>query len=366
MQGARVLHGDRAGEKHGCKGSNKCAGNVRELTKAECDGIKGNGHRRQVAVRARAPRARARRVRRTLVAGRMPPMQAVWMRARLSLALALCLAACSSTSGPTTGDARDASSDARTGVAHDASGDARKGVAHDATSDAGIGAPADAGADGRAAANDSGLPLADEACSAFDIPLASLTAHNTSASPDYEASSSAVAANFGTTSTVSQAGATVTISPAAMDMSMNPVTPGHVSHTDVHTLVPSRPDLRWFAHITPWFGSSSHVDIGVNYDTAAYVQAMVTDMKSRGFDGVIIDWYGQGSFEDSVTLKLRTYLDTLPAKSFTFIIMMDKGIVSGLSAAAGRRRWRRRLRTSSRAEGLPTSATRTTSSRGKP
>ncbi len=40
-KGLASCTGIAAGEKHGCKGSNKCAGNVRELTKAECDGIKG-------------------------------------------------------------------------------------------------------------------------------------------------------------------------------------------------------------------------------------------------------------------------------------------------------------------------------------
>lgn len=29
------------GEKHGCKGQNSCGGNTREITKAECDAIKG-------------------------------------------------------------------------------------------------------------------------------------------------------------------------------------------------------------------------------------------------------------------------------------------------------------------------------------
>jgi len=29
-----------------------------------------------------------------------------------------------------------------------------------------------------------------------------------------------------------------------------------------HSLIPSRPDLRWFAHATPWFGGGSHINIG--------------------------------------------------------------------------------------------------------
>ena len=175
-----------------------------------------------------------------------------------------------------------------------------------------------------------GGPAADGGCQAFDVPLASLTAHNTSASPSYDQSH--FPANFGTSSWVSQSGATVAVDPSRMDMSMNPVTPGHVSGMNVHTLIPSRPDLRWFAHITPWFrtGGGSHIDIGLNNDSPAYVQAMVTDMRNRGFDGLIVDWYGKGSFEDSVTLLVQKYVATLPAGSFKFIIQMDKGI-PGLS-----------------------------------
>ena len=44
------------------------------------------------------------------------------------------------------------------------------------------------------------------------------------------------------------------VDPTKMDESVDPITPGHVSHTDVHTLIPSRPDLRWFANGTCWLG----------------------------------------------------------------------------------------------------------------
>jgi hypothetical protein len=194
----------------------------------------------------------------------------------------------------------------------------------DASPDAGAAPSGEGGAGG----GDAGLVAPDAGCTAFDVPLASLTAHNTSASPNYDQAH--FSANFGTTSWVSQAGATIPVDPSRMDMSMNPMTPGHVSRMDVHSLIPSRPDLRWFAHVTPWFrtGGGSHIDIGLNNDSSAYVQAMVTDMKNRGFDGLIVDWYGKGSFEDSVTLLIQQYLSTLPPNTFKFIVMMDKGIAN--------------------------------------
>jgi len=173
-------------------------------------------------------------------------------------------------------------------------------------------------------------PDAAPTCSA-NVDVTALGAHDTSAFATYDQAH--FAANFGTTTWISQSGTTMPVDPAKADMSLNPITPGHVSNVDVHTLIPSRPDLRWFAHITPWFrkgGGGGHVDIGLEYDSDAYVQSMVDDMRRRGFDGVIVDWYGQGSYEDSVTLRMQKYIDSLPPKSFTFIIMMDAGI-SGLS-----------------------------------
>lgn len=177
------------------------------------------------------------------------------------------------------------------------------------------------------------LFLATQAATAFglsfNVPLVSLTNHNTSANPAYNQSN--FGANFGTTSWVNQNGTTMTIDPSQMDESLNPVTPGHVSKTDVHTLIPSRPDLRWFAHATPWFGSASHINIGLTNNTSAYVAAMITDMKNRGFNGVVIDWYGQGDGTDGVTQKIKSYLAGIPGNTFTYIIMIDKGVHGGLS-----------------------------------
>ena len=40
-KGNATCAGTAVNEKHGCKGQNACGGNVREITKAECDAIKG-------------------------------------------------------------------------------------------------------------------------------------------------------------------------------------------------------------------------------------------------------------------------------------------------------------------------------------
>jgi len=161
----------------------------------------------------------------------------------------------------------------------------------------------------------------------FNVALASLTNHNTSAYVAYNETN--FPANFGTTSWINQNGTTMAVDPTQMDESLNPITPGHVSHVDVHTLIPSRPDLRWFAHATPWFGTGSHINIGLVNNSDSYVAAMITDMESRGFNGVVIDWYGQGDGTDGVTQKIKSYLASQPGNTFTYIVMVDKGVRGG-------------------------------------
>ena len=156
------------------------------------------------------------------------------------------------------------------------------------------------------------------------VSIASITGHNTSASAAYNQTN--FGANFGTSTWISQGGATMSVDPSKMDLSLNPITPGHASNVDVHSLVPARPDLRWFAHATPWFGPSNHINIGLNNNTDAYISAMLTDMINRGFDGVVVDWYGQGGVVDQATLLIQQHLRAIPSNTFKLIIMMDKGI----------------------------------------
>ncbi len=176
--------------------------------------------------------------------------------------------------------------------------------------------------------------LAGEACAAglkFDVKLDSLTEHNTSASPNYNQTN--FPKNFGNTSYVSRT-KTVEIDPAKMDRSMMPVSPGHVSGMDVHKLIPSRPDLRWFVHLMPWYGAADQpIDIGLDCDTDAYVKSLVTDLMNRGFNGVIVCWNGKTSRSDSIARRIQSYLRRFPARRFTFLILMDEGLTNGIPIA---------------------------------
>ena len=68
----------------------------------------------------------------------------------------------------------------------------------------------------------------------FNVPLLTLTNHNTSACSNYSPHfGGLVSQNFGSTSWVDTNGDTININSNLVDMSLNPVSPGHVSHVDV-------------------------------------------------------------------------------------------------------------------------------------
>jgi hypothetical protein len=50
-----------------------------------------------------------------------------------------------------------------------------------------------------------------------------------------------------------------------------------------------------FVHLLPWFGTSSHISVGYPSNNTAQVQRQLSDMASRAFDGVAVDWYGEAT-----------------------------------------------------------------------
>ena len=162
----------------------------------------------------------------------------------------------------------------------------------------------------------------------FNISLQSLTAHNTSANPAYNMTT--FPDNFGLDSFIDGNGGVVQVDPMLMDRSMNPTTPGHVSTVDVHTLIPSRPDLRWFAHLMPIYADppqSWRLKVGVACNTDEWVSRMLSDLRQRGFDGVIIDWYMEphpNKVANEVALLVQRHLREPSNKPLTFAIMIDQ------------------------------------------
>jgi hypothetical protein len=104
---------------------------------------------------------------------------------------------------------------------------------------------------------------------------------------------------------------------------------GNVSKVDVHSLLYSGNTTKVYAHMVLWFGESSHMNIGYNSTNPTEVANQINDMVSRGIDGVILDWYGQGNFLDQAALQIMAAAETHPG--FTFAIMIDKGAIQWYS-----------------------------------
>jgi hypothetical protein len=100
---------------------------------------------------------------------------------------------------------------------------------------------------------------------------------------------------------------------------------GNVSKLDVHSMLSSGLKTKVYAHLMLWFGKSNHMNVGYSSTDPAQVHRQITDMISRGIDGVIIDWYGSNTFEDQATQVVMEEAESHPG--FTFAIMVDQGTI---------------------------------------
>ena len=100
---------------------------------------------------------------------------------------------------------------------------------------------------------------------------------------------------------------------------------GNVSKVDVHSLLYSGATTRVYAHLLLWFGGSNHMNVGYSSTDPTQIHKQVTDMISRGIDGVVIDWYGPGTTIDQATKLVMTEVEQHPG--FTFAIMVDQGAI---------------------------------------
>ena len=100
---------------------------------------------------------------------------------------------------------------------------------------------------------------------------------------------------------------------------------GNVSKSDIHSLLYSGNTTKVYAHLLVWFGGSNHINVGYSSTDAAQVTRQITDMISRGINGVIIDWYGRDSSTDQATQLVMAEAEKHPG--FTFAIMVDQGAI---------------------------------------
>lgn len=99
----------------------------------------------------------------------------------------------------------------------------------------------------------------------------------------------------------------------------------NVSKVDVHSLLYSGATTKIYAHLLLWFGGPSHMNVGYSSTDPAQGHRQITDMISRGIDGVIIDWYGPNNSIDQATQLVMAEAETHPG--FTFAIMVDQGAI---------------------------------------
>jgi len=100
---------------------------------------------------------------------------------------------------------------------------------------------------------------------------------------------------------------------------------GNISKVNVHSLLYPGATTKVYAHLMLWFGKSDHMNVGYNSQDAAEIHRQITDMISRGIDGVMIDWYGPNSYEDQATKLVMAEAQTHPG--FTFAIIVDHGAI---------------------------------------
>ena len=100
---------------------------------------------------------------------------------------------------------------------------------------------------------------------------------------------------------------------------------GNISKVGIRSLLYPGATTKIYAHLMVWFGGSNHMNVGYSSTDPAQVHRQITDMISRGIDGVIVDWYGPGNNEDAATKLVMKEAEAHPG--FTFAIMVDKGAI---------------------------------------
>lgn len=113
----------------------------------------------------------------------------------------------------------------------------------------------------------------------------------------------------------------------------------NISKVSLHTLLYPGSTAKVYVHLMPWFGFSNHMNVGYSSDDPAQVQRQVNDMISRGVDGLIVDWYGQGTtdqqFADYTQMVEYFRQDAEQQQNFNFAVTEDAGALKACAATTG-------------------------------
>jgi len=109
----------------------------------------------------------------------------------------------------------------------------------------------------------------------------------------------------------------------------------NTSKVDIHSLLYPGATTQVFAHLMLWWGESSHINVGYSSRDPSQVQRQITDMISRGIQGVVLCWYGPNNDIDQAAQLVMKEAEKHPG--FNVFIMIDTGAIqwdscSGCSA----------------------------------
>jgi hypothetical protein len=104
----------------------------------------------------------------------------------------------------------------------------------------------------------------------------------------------------------------------------------NISKVNVHTLLsPSQQGAKVYTTYIPYWVHGTHPNIGYSSQDPNQVAKEIQDLTSRGFDGVLVDWYGPGSYEEGATEVLKPQLEA--QNTLKFALMIDQGAIEWFS-----------------------------------
>lgn len=111
---------------------------------------------------------------------------------------------------------------------------------------------------------------------------------------------------------------------------------GNVSKVSTRTLLYPGSTTKLLTAMMGWFGKSSHISVGYISPDPAQVARQIADMRSRGFDGLTIAWYGSGSTEQSNLTTQQVMSEAEKNPGFTFALRVNDSMLkwysNGMSA----------------------------------
>lgn len=114
----------------------------------------------------------------------------------------------------------------------------------------------------------------------------------------------------------------------------------NISKVPIRTLLYPASTTKVYVHLMPWFGfGTDHMSVGYTSNDPAQVQRQVADLVSRGMDGVIVDWFGQGTLTHKFTFYDQVVQEAMHEAelrtNFNFVIMDDASSLQACSTTAG-------------------------------